>query len=272
MPLLTKLTVPVWIVFFALAGCTGGAHVEDVSESPPVDESPPQNSRIDLSLADPWEADILSLCVSESLRPIEETSQEILEQLAAIRSAYGYDALVQTRARTAWTGEIELRFGDMASHEVSTGSYPFWQGLNEELGPVRILPLEFGHVVLHFEQPINPCLAAERYLELPGVRSAEPVFDTVGDGPEIFIGFHVHFGYTYLFRYAWGDCPSGCIYEEYFYFRFHGPNPLLVGRWNPETGPPPSWWTESEAEWIGCSCLPRFPDIPDRYKSRTRSK
>jgi hypothetical protein len=262
----------VWVIFFAFAGCTGGAYVEDVGESPNGETSPPRHSQVDLSLAEPWEADILSLCVSESLLPVEETSEQILAQLAAIRSSYGYEALIQTRARTAWTGEIELRFGEMASHEVASGSYPFWEGLNDELGGVRILPLEFGHVVLHFEQLFNPCLAAERYMELPGVRAATPVFDTVGDGPEIFIGFHVHFGYTYLFRYAWGDCPSGCISEEYFYFRFHGPKPLLVGRWNPANTPPPSWWTESADEWIECSCPPRLPDPPVRYKSRTRSK
>jgi hypothetical protein len=267
-----KSTIPLWIVFLLLAGCTGGAYVEDGRDSPPGGPVAQPPGQVDPTLADPFEADLLSLCISESLRPVAETSEQILYDLAAIRSAYGYEALVRTRARTAWTGEIELRLGEMAAREVALGHYPFWRELNRELGPVRVLTLEPGHVILHFGSVFNPCLAAERYAELPGVRTAEPVFDQQIDGPEIFVGFHVHFGYTYLFRDAWGDCMSGCRNEEYYYFRFNGPSPLLVGRWNPADGPPPAWWTEAENEWIACSCPPRLPELPARYRPRTREK
>ena len=130
----------------------------------------------------------------------------------------------------------------MTSHEVSAGSYPFWNVLNSELGPVRVLPLEFGHVVLRFDGLFNPCLAAERYMELPGIDLASPVFDFDLDGPEIFIGFHAHFGYTYLFRYAWGECNYGCLNQEFYYFRFIDTRPLLVGRWDPARAEPPPWW------------------------------
>jgi hypothetical protein len=253
-----------------LAGCTGGTYVEKSADSPQGEPPAQPRPQVDLTLADPFEAEILSLCLSESLLPVAETTDEILYDLAAIRSAYGYEALVRTRARTGWTGEIEIKLDEMAAHEVASGHYPFWRELNEDLGPVRILPLDFGHVVLHFGSAFNPCLAAEQYAELPGVIDAAPVFDTELDGPEIFIGFHVHFGYTYLFRYAWGNCDYGCQNEEYYYFRFHGDNPVLVGRWNPATGAPPAWWTEAEEEWIECSCPPRLPEPPDRRRIRSK--
>jgi hypothetical protein len=271
MSILRRTAILVWIAFFVSAGCTGGTHVDEVSNSPQDGSARQRSPEVVLALADAREAEVLALCLSESLHPMPDLVNALLYKLAAIRSAYGYDALVRTRPRTAWTGEIEIEFDSATSHEFSLGNYFFWNDLNDELGPVRVIPLEFGRARLLFARLFNPCIASEMYAQLPGIVHAQPVFDPT-DGPEIFVGISELYGYTYLFRYAHGDCERRCANEEFFYFRFYEANPVLVGRWNPADGGPPVWWAEVEEEWIMCSCFPQFLDAPDSGPGRTRTK
>lgn len=268
---LHRTAILVWIAFFVSAGCTGGTHVDEVGESPPDETYRQLSPEVVLALADAREAEVLSLCLSESLHPIPDLASALLYELAAIRSAYGYDELVHTRPRTGWTGEIEIEFDPAASHEFSVGNYFFWNELNTELAPVRVIPLDYGRARLQFARLFNPCIAAEKYKKLPGIASATPVFDQA-DGPEIFIGINELFGYTYLFRYAYGECELGCANEEYFYFRFYEANPVLVGRWDPADGGAPAWWAEAVDEWIECSCFPQLLAAPDSSPDRVRTK
>lgn len=271
MTVTTRLAVPLWIAFFAAAGCTRGMRVETVDDAPPDEHRTSRLLDVNLELADPFEAEILSLCVSETLFPLAELSEEILYHLAAIRSAYGNTALVRTRARSAWTGEIEIEFDEAASHEFFVGNYYLWNELNVELGPVRVIPGEFGRARLQFEKLFNPCLASERYLELPGINAAAPVFDAT-DGPAIFIGFSAWYGYTYLFRYAYDDCEHGCRREEFFYFRFNDDEPVMVGKWDTGDAGPPAWWTEAADQWIDCSCAALASAPPSRSDREPRFK
>jgi hypothetical protein len=265
MAVLSKAAILVWIAIFATAACTGGTHVEEVGDTPP-DASPQQpDPEVRLAPADVEEAEILALCVAESLFPIPDVVNDILYQLAAIRSAYGNTELIRTRARSAWSGEIEIQFGPADSHEFEVGNYFHWNEINLELGPVSIVPLEFGRAKLQFARLFNPCAAADEYANLHGIETATPLTDP-SDGPEIFIGFSEWDGYTYLFRYATDDCEHGCREEEFFYFRFNGTDPVLVGRWNPADDGPPAWWTDAMDERIECSCLPRTPEA--RLKAR----
>jgi hypothetical protein len=265
------MAILVWIAFFTTSGCTGGTHVDEVGDSSPDGSSRQLSPEVAHALTDAREAQIVSLCLSESLRPIPDLVNAVLYELAAIRSAYGFDALVRTRARSAWTGEIEVEFDPAASHEFSLGSYVAWNDLNAELGAVGVFPLEFGRARLSFVRLMNPCMASRMYEEVPGIAHAAPVFDPT-DGPEIFVGLSELYGYTYLFRYAYGNCGSRCSHEEFFYFRFYETGPVLVGRWNPRDGGRPAWWAEAEAEWIECSCFPQSLGGPDRDRRHGRKK
>lgn len=245
-----KTAILVWIVFFVAGGCAGGTggtggnggSVEDIPE---------------FTVDDIVEAEFLSLCLSESLLPLPDVADDVMTDLYAIRAAYGFGALTQTRARDHWTGEIDVHFNRNASHDFAAGGYFFWNELNMDLGPVSVVPLEFGRARLQFTRLFNPCVAARLYEELPGVAMASPVFDP-SDGPDIFIGMSALDGYTYLFRHAKDGCQSGCRFVEYYYFRFFETGPVMIGRWNTADSSPPAWWDEAVDEWISCGCYPRF--------------
>ncbi len=76
--------------------------------------------------------------------------------------------------------------------------------------------LHSSMVVVSFSKLANMRAAHEAYAAIDGVRHVE--FDWfVGDGPDILAAndgetWHV------AMRDAWGDCPSGCMHEETFYF------------------------------------------------------
>lgn len=261
-----SMAISVWIAIFAAAGCTGGAHVEKVSESP-SDTSGPARANVDLSLATTAEAELLALCVSETLFPLPDLVEEIHQDLAAIRSAYGFPPIHSTHPRARWTNAIEIQFAGTAGHEFAMGAYYQWNDLNAQLGPVSILPLESERAELEFTATINPCLAAKLYQELPGIVSATPLFDGA-DGPDIYIGFSTWSGYTYLFRYAYDGCENQCLNEEYYYFRFIDVEPVLVGRWDPALADAPAWWYDVEYELIECSCLPPAPPSPKKIRGK----
>jgi len=56
------------------------------------------------------------------------------------------------------------------------------------------------------------------------------------------------FAMTYLFRDAWGDCPSGCTSDRYWYFECSGGGCEFIGTWEPDVEPAvPLWWARARA-------------------------
>ena len=84
-------------------------------------------------------------------------------------------------------------------------------GLHE----ARAYPLS-SMVIASFGRLANMRAAREAYAAIDGVRHVELDW-FVGDGPDILAA---HDGGTWhvAMRNAWGDCPSGCLHEELFYF------------------------------------------------------
>lgn len=89
--------------------------------------------------------------------------------------------------------------------------------LNTRLGlsDMRVF-LHVGAALLEFSKYVNLEAAARAYLEIPGVRFAHPDAQ-LGDGPDIEV-VRVQETWYVIVRKAWGDCPSGCLHEELFFF------------------------------------------------------
>ena len=73
-----------------------------------------------------------------------------------------------------------------------------------------------GTVILHFAELANPRAAAAEYSAIAGVVDAE-LDRLLTDGPDMALSttdgvWHV------VMRNAWGDCPSGCIHDEWHFF------------------------------------------------------
>lgn len=97
-----------------------------------------------------------------------------------------------------------------------TGHVEF-DDLNTRLGlsDMRIF-LHVGAALLEFSKYVHLEAAARAYLEIPGVRFAHPDAQ-LGDGPDIEV-VRVQETWYVIVRKAWGDCPSGCLHEELFFF------------------------------------------------------
>ncbi len=78
----------------------------------------------------------------------------------------------------------------------------------------------FTRASLCFKEWVNTDAASDAYLAVEGVRSAAPAY-TAGDGPDIVV-LKERERWFFIFRDAWGDCPSGCGYQELFFFTVVG--------------------------------------------------
>ena len=94
--------------------------------------------------------------------------------------------------------------------------------LNARIGLHRaeVLP-SLSIAIMHISNFANLRVAREAYAAVEGVGRAS--FDEIlGDGPDIVAANPGGVWYVAM-RDAWGDCPSGCIHSEtFFFFVEHG--------------------------------------------------
>ena len=156
-------------------------------------------------------------------------SRDIEAVLSRIRSKYPEMAeIVAQETSETPRGvilELEPELLDAVDRVVGNASIPVslrtgnveFDCLNALLGlrAVNAFP-RFDTVVFHFERPIDFAEAAARYSMIEGVGYVEPNA-LLGDGPDIGIRRSRQDWYV-VFRDAWGDCPSGCLFEELHFF------------------------------------------------------
>ncbi len=190
----------------------------------------------------PTEADILADRImrrrsDDLLLDVEQRGEliaEIEQILLQIRDAY--PAMMEVgvrethRPRTLLIGLkpdlFEAVAGPANDREGSavprTGHVQF-DTLNASLGlqAVELFPLlPGGLVILHFGEHLNIDAAIRAYTAIEGVEYAEP--DTfLGDGSDI-DAYKSRGTWHVVVRKAWGDCPSGCLYQEIFFFMVEG--------------------------------------------------
>jgi hypothetical protein len=123
------------------------------------------------------------------------------------------------------TSELMKSVSEIVSGEnryitLHTGNEEF-DALNSRLGVHAIESYTlFNNVILHFKFPVNLLQAQFEYSMIAGVEYAE-LNSRVGDYSDIeMVKFNNE--WFVMFRKAWGDCPSGCLYEELMFFRVRG--------------------------------------------------
>lgn len=197
------------------------------------------------------EAELIALCLSGDLVAPDTLYNQVLSDLTAIRSTFGdnFEPINRITFVPPWVaGCIIISFNDTTAQKVANGEYYAWNKLNIRYEVTEIdtsLVDSIGFAVLWFKGRLHPLPLAELYGVLPGVRYTDPN-GRLGDSPNVYPR-QTGDGITYLFRDAWGDCPAGCIYSEYWYFVFEGNQPVFIGHWarheNPEE---PAWWDEAK--------------------------
>lgn len=201
------------------------------------------------SSEDIGEAEIMALCLSGEITAPEDLVDQILDDLLYIRNNFGGNSnpIDSIRFHPPWVpGCIIIGFDDSTAQKIIRGEYDAWDTLNEEYPVFEIdtnfIPGFSYIVVLFFEDTLNSRRLSELYEDLPGVRYSGPNHYG-GDGPNVYPRIEGD-GITYLFRDAWGDCPAGCIVNEYWYFGSSRGHPVFIGHWAPQDNPSePFWWS-----------------------------
>ena len=162
-----------------------------------------------------------------------ELAREIGPLLSRIRDAYPAVADINVRAPYAfgellltlepWLFEVvsSLLDGQTGPIVLRTGHTEF-DALNERLGLSVVADLfpSSTTAIFYFNEYLNVPAAVTAYATMEGIESAEPNA-YLGDGPDIDAVKSKGRWYV-VARHAWGDCPSGCINEELYFFIVNG--------------------------------------------------
>jgi len=95
---------------------------------------------------------------------------------------------------------------------------PALDRLNAKYKAARVALLAESLLRVRFRQPMDIPFLLKRYKALPQVTSASPN-TFVGDGDDITLEMDAR-QWRFKLKKGSGDCPSGCIRNEYFYVRY----------------------------------------------------
>lgn len=159
-----------------------------------------------------FEADRVQ-AIAQALVTIRARIPELAE--ITVRPPARLDRLVlgvRTQTREALEGALGGELPGRGEPLPESALPPDLHALNQELGAEEITcSMGCRMLRLTFEGPRDVLAAAERYAGLSSLRYAEPD-RTIGDGSTVKLE-QGEDTWTFTFRRAWGDCPSGCIHE-----------------------------------------------------------
>ncbi|MCJ7497860.1 MAG: hypothetical protein MUO78_06970 [candidate division Zixibacteria bacterium] len=199
------------------------------------------------------EAEEAALWLSDSLIAPEGLYFKILHHLERIRAEYS-DSIPQVDINfwPPWmTNKLILMITEEAKDQIRTGQYHDLDSLNNVFHFVSMDTSLFrwiSIVVLSFEGRFHPERLAEVYEKISSVIYGEPN-SFLGDWSNVYPWYSDN-GLTYLFREAWGDCLSGCIYSRYWYFEVTNLGVRYIGTWYPGAEPKPDWWEQAKQGMI----------------------
>ena len=115
-------------------------------------------------------------------------------------------------------GKVLRGLGERGALAPFCTGYPEFDALSRAVGLRAIAT--FSHLpdmfVMEFDSDFDVPGVAARYESLDGMITASPDVPT-GDGPGIQVS-RSNGEWFLVFRQAWGDCPSGCMYSEIHFF------------------------------------------------------
>lgn len=223
--------------------------------TPPVEEADPLADFKALLAQTPRpdrEAEEMALWISGDLVAPESLYTRLRDGLADLRYSYvpRVPELGLIRFISPYqTSSLTLKFDSTAAQRFLNDSYDDWDSLNSLLPLDTVLIVFNGDflywrwVVLLFEGRLNPEKLTEMYSELPGVELSDPS-GYAGDRSNLY-PWIVADRLTFLLCYGWGDCPAGCIYSRFWYFKETANGFELVGEFTHREQEPPEWWPEA---------------------------
>ncbi len=210
------------------------------------DDSSPTKSKLDLSVTpmENEEAELAAMWLSGELVAPVRLYERIRDDLFLIRSTW-IDSIPEVAVEyTPWRipGYLNLWFEQTTFDSIISGDYHSWDSLNNYYrGQISYIETRKGRICLSFEGRFNPSILAIPYRELDGISGVGGIYTPYSDYPMLLI-YRLGNIHKYIFRDAWGDCPSGCIYSTFHYFEIENGNAVHKGSWYPEHPPPEDGW------------------------------
>lgn len=240
-----------YIIFFfslvvLLVSCDKNSLGPTLSKDPDFSSTPMENE----------EAELAALHLSGKLIAPLPLYEQIKEELELIRETWS-DSIVHVNILfdPYWrASNIQVYISQATYDSMISGQYHHWDSLNDYY---RIDTIVFGHYSfidqqwanLYFEGRLNPLRLVDKYAGLSGAISINlPV--RFLDGPAL-IPLRVFKKNKYFFDYAYGDCPSGCLNSEIYYFTIDKGAAVYHGLWKStifEPDPPPPNWADTAIE------------------------
>ncbi len=144
--------------------------------------------------------------------------EQIFNDLTSIREQWQDSIPIVSMEFTGpWIySELNVGVTDGALDSIIEGTYHHWDEFNTQFGFEQFTEYYPGFIKLEFTDIKNPVIMKPSYIGLPGFESVYPhLLDN--DRPMLLM-YQDGNQMVYFFRNAWGDCPSGCIYEEFNIF------------------------------------------------------
>lgn len=168
-----------------------------------------------------YDAALMAMETSDTLRPPSELAEQISNDLAAMRQVDPRLTAIGYRPRTV-PSSMFIILTTTATQQYNTNQYTGLALLDTEYGPVSYNSIGQYQgqqmLRLNFTYLYNSALLASIYGQAEGVALAEANF-YVG-GSSTITTETLSNGRSYTWRYRWGDCYSGCIHEhEWTYLR-----------------------------------------------------
>jgi hypothetical protein len=212
--------------------------------------SPTKKVNPDLTPRENAEAENAALWLSGELVAPTDLYEELFAGYSRIRAAYSdsIPELDQVMFVPPWMpGELLIKPTEDAIAELRRGEYHDLDSLNAFYGIAEVDThlVRIGWIQLIFEGRLHPERLADEYEQVPSLLSAVPngiIANQADNYP-----WEIDGGVSYLFRYGWGDCPAGCIYNQWWYFKVReGEDEIeYLGTFVSPDDPKPDWWTEA---------------------------
>jgi len=233
------------LVALAIGSC------EDSATSPKPSPVPEKIDPLDQTPRENYEAECLALHLSGELVAPTDLYELSRDALKDIRDGFrdSIPELNTVRFVAHWApGEMLVRLTEEATNRFRGGTYHDLDSLNTYYRLTNIDTALFHYqlytAVYEFEGRLHPERLGDAYSVVPSVERASPnhivLMHDYNAYPKL-----TGDGIAFLFRYGWGDCPSGCLYNRFWFFKWVAGDIKYVGTHFPREEPAPDWWDEA---------------------------
>jgi hypothetical protein len=215
-----------------------------------------------------WEAEELAMALSRELTAPRELYNRIRRDLAKIRKQYAQEIpAVQITYQPQWlSGGIHMEIDSAVFFDSANEAYQLFGSLNGAFGLDYFVHRGFYYTYyeLQLNGRYNPVRLIDQYYHIigGGIELMRTPSLVGWDGPDMSVAMDGDV-IRYYFRKAWGDCPSGCVFERVYFFSTLGGRLTYHGEYNnvdSPSPPKPDWyavyWADVLSQRYGVSWYP----------------